>query len=806
MGRKPNQLILEFFERGPKLEDASNRYQHTCKSCGEKFPKGRIDSLTNHLVKKCPILPLRDRQRAILQFHDLPADLPDMAMAAMPGQTHNGPSMNLPFAPSKQGMSALETLAEVSRQQLDLSGARGTGKQRMTPPPQHMHGGNTHGGLLDEFLVQDDRPDGTDSISVSQGFDISSGPALPSIYQFNGPLSHSPTGSPHIQNLPLSNATSIAQMVPSLVMAASQANELSNMLPLANNLTMEPELNMQSGTGISDKFFHSNGRAAWPHVGSSSIDPMLHDHNRDQMMGRDENMNKSMSHHPRPIAMNPNGSQTHFTTDFSMNQKPSKPKVRGRFSDTRRKEVQEVRKRGACIRCRMLKKPCSGDSPCSTCHNVESARLWKQPCIRTRIAEEFGLYAAGLHGLLAFQAINQAKEQVQLAQIPGRIEATNHPESGIFATFTPLKCQAQVLPGSDIDPEILASFAPSQLEIIDSDDDIGGKIDLYIKKVATHFFESEESAFMKTTLESALRITSINNDGLLSKALELWNLTRILTSRNVEWHLFSNPSLAPTIAPASMSSSDLEHPQRTPITTVNNPQAFDLIKMQLEGATEKRAACLSRVVMNDLERRLLQRQQANPFETFLVAVILLACVERMCWLFRKWEDATPSPPAPTQNSEFLNPGPHHDPNHSASHHAPQQHLSSDDTLAQALQSQDDHQISHLQSQLPFDLPAHPPKWPFDKHPAHFSQQGERFSDILNMLLKMRGVSHTLAPRNHDGILVLLGDDLDENVKSWYQGVALTREVLAEKRNKGFNGVGPEEWELKFVSKIVGGGV
>jgi hypothetical protein len=38
MGRKPNQLILEFFERGPKLEDASNRYQHTCKSCGEKVP------------------------------------------------------------------------------------------------------------------------------------------------------------------------------------------------------------------------------------------------------------------------------------------------------------------------------------------------------------------------------------------------------------------------------------------------------------------------------------------------------------------------------------------------------------------------------------------------------------------------------------------------------------------------------------------------------------------------------------------------------------------------------------------------
>jgi hypothetical protein len=35
MGRKPNQLVLEFFHRGRKLEDASNRYEHTCKRCGD---------------------------------------------------------------------------------------------------------------------------------------------------------------------------------------------------------------------------------------------------------------------------------------------------------------------------------------------------------------------------------------------------------------------------------------------------------------------------------------------------------------------------------------------------------------------------------------------------------------------------------------------------------------------------------------------------------------------------------------------------------------------------------------------------
>lgn len=35
MGRRPNVVVGEFFHRGQKLEDSSNRYQHTCKKCGE---------------------------------------------------------------------------------------------------------------------------------------------------------------------------------------------------------------------------------------------------------------------------------------------------------------------------------------------------------------------------------------------------------------------------------------------------------------------------------------------------------------------------------------------------------------------------------------------------------------------------------------------------------------------------------------------------------------------------------------------------------------------------------------------------
>ena len=132
MGRKPNQLILEFFERGQKLEDASNRYQHTCKACGEKFPKGRIDSLTTHLVKKCPAIALRDRQRALLQLHELPTDVeglehaskdeckkPDVeGVGSKASYPQRGATVELPF--STRNLTPLEALAEVSRQ-FDLS-------------------------------------------------------------------------------------------------------------------------------------------------------------------------------------------------------------------------------------------------------------------------------------------------------------------------------------------------------------------------------------------------------------------------------------------------------------------------------------------------------------------------------------------------------------------------------------------------------------------------------------------------------------------------------------------------------------
>ena len=118
MGRKPNPLILEYFVRGPKLNDNSNRYPHTCKQCGENFPKGRIDSLTTHITKKCPAISDSDRMRACLELHGITNRAHSDRNGAQRNAHANAQAAQLQNLP--QGWSALETLAEASRQ-VDLN-------------------------------------------------------------------------------------------------------------------------------------------------------------------------------------------------------------------------------------------------------------------------------------------------------------------------------------------------------------------------------------------------------------------------------------------------------------------------------------------------------------------------------------------------------------------------------------------------------------------------------------------------------------------------------------------------------------
>lgn len=113
MGRKPNPLVLHYFHRGAKLEDSSNRYSHTCKSCGEEFPKGRIDSLLNHLTKKCPSLTTNERATILLRLHEL-GESNDNKSVLTTGAT-KPTHVNLQSSKTKPNFDGLDVLAEASR-------------------------------------------------------------------------------------------------------------------------------------------------------------------------------------------------------------------------------------------------------------------------------------------------------------------------------------------------------------------------------------------------------------------------------------------------------------------------------------------------------------------------------------------------------------------------------------------------------------------------------------------------------------------------------------------------------------------
>lgn len=77
---------------------------------------------------------------------------------------------------------------------------------------------------------------------------------------------------------------------------------------------------------------------------------------------------------------------------------------------------------------------------------------------------------------------------------------------------------------------------------------------------------------------------------------------------------------------------------RIPVDEITDAETYALLCGQMRAAAEKLCSQLSKTVMNDLEKRLLQRQQTGWFETFLAAIILLNCVERACWYFRSWDN------------------------------------------------------------------------------------------------------------------------------------------------------------------------
>ena len=377
---------------------------------------------------------------------------------------------------------------------------------------------------------------------------------------------------------------------------------------------------------------------------------------------------ESTPQHPHTWHQNP--PSTNSLPGFAAISTDEKPAIRSRFAEDRRKEVQAIRKRGACMRCRMLKKPCSEGDPCERCLGVKVARLWNFGCLRTRLSDELNLFSTSYFHMEARRKLVAAQDLTWLSA-KSRLQVKFLAES---ALALPLEVKQHLRSSAE---HGIRTPRDTMVCMLDEGIDLSGRLARHCshRSSLSTAIEYERNAFLRATvcqaravLEAELareslrtakpRPNYIEPSILLQQILELWVESTILAQSNRSdgiWLQVSKdkPDQSTRIQDAPLSANDS--------LLVPVGPSYHLIKSQLLAAIECRLQRLSKSILNEFERRLLQRKQVSAFATFIAAVIFLNCIERMSAFYgsldldsHEWPlDVTPTT-LRTQASNFAN--------------------------------------------------------------------------------------------------------------------------------------------------------
>ncbi|KAI7151510.1 hypothetical protein KC352_g28350 [Hortaea werneckii] len=227
--------------------------------------------------------------------------------------------------------------------------------------------------------------------------------------------------------------------------------------------------------------------------------------------------------------------------------------------------------------------------------------------------------------------------------------------------------------------------------------DFHAKVESYMARITFNWTEGETSNFYKATLLTALDLaqeeesskananhlpggtSSATNlttnsspaarscynlqDSLLKNVLELSVATTLLSqAENVPIEARYNADRSPLNEPESLDWSGSD---KSGNIEALPPASTKLVRRQLLAALEGRCEKLGKSVINEIERRLLQRAQVSRFSTFISSVLLLSAVERTSSLYQNFatelEDQNSSPtswPLETPPSRLWIQGPH----------------------------------------------------------------------------------------------------------------------------------------------------
>ena len=518
------------------------------------------------MTKKCPSLSYERKHEIVLQFYGL-SEAADGSNVC--SRSERPEKISLPFSPAKQNFNSLNILAEASRRV-----------------------GSDHPGQNDTY--------------TAIGTHINSPlPLDPSLDIDNFTTTY--LNEEDAMTSDLDENMHLPQSVPEPV--RSPGMELTSIAASANDiLPTGPEISL-SQEPVSDALFNQTQPE---HVTKEHEEQHTQQANISEQ-GQPDTPATAIEAPLRPLVPS---RDAHFVSESGTAVRSPKPKVRGKFTQSRRQEVQKMRQMGACLRCRMLKKTCSNGDPCQACAAIESPRIWKtHRCLRTKLVNEFDLYSVGLVNATAYHEMAQLKEQAIAKEDGGMLEIYNldNAPTGISLKATRfVRNSATATPGS------------TPVHVVDTEnDDITRKMERFILSTSSKCFASEENALIKTTLRTAEASAREKNDPLLATILELWACTMLLVDARNKWLAIfdsGNPSTLPDMLESSPSEV--------------SPLSNRLINAQLHVGVEARGKVLAKRILGDLERRLLQRQRDRQFETFLAAVLLLNCFERISWLFQ----------------------------------------------------------------------------------------------------------------------------------------------------------------------------
>ncbi|KAG8626388.1 hypothetical protein KVT40_005333 [Elsinoe batatas] len=601
MGRKPNLLIQEFFERGAKLDDQSNRYQHTCKKCGMFFPKGRPDGMNRHLFEKCPNITDYDKARAFAFAQGqmdtkkiaqrLGRDAPQSQGPPMhqhppsfqppPSRTLQPPSIPpappmvapapVPAATLNREPSALDTLAEVA--------AMPSQEQPTQQEPTHE---------MDQWMIQ-----------LQQ--------------QLNDASSSGQDGAPQNQTSTREEETKGSSQ---LVQTASAASELHAHLDdetaAGAEHSNEDAMNQEEYRGFEALRAHIQS----DQNRTSNLDPALEEH---------QSLHASATLPQSGLPRNPSYSfqfptddamQTTAMQGYGLLSRPSKRQRRNKFSTERRKEVGGIRKLGACLRCRMLKKPCSGETPCSTCRVIGNPRLWRTTCVRTRLADEFSLYNTPYFFARGTAAVGSLASGKPAYAAHGRLEVC------IGSTDTPITFSVLQIDTPGDERRSGTALDNTSLALKVETEESVSSVDNYLSSALSTFHSLENQPLLHSTISY---LASAPADILVARTLHLHAATTILCApQDLHWSLVY-------VLPNEDGQTETPHHLST-----SRPD-FPVLQAQTLDAIERFAGQTFKHVANELERRLLARTTSTPLTTYLVTVLLLNCVERMSLLFRRFD-------------------------------------------------------------------------------------------------------------------------------------------------------------------------